>query len=133
MSKSKTTNLLAKSILLLSINLRAPFTSLAALISQRMDSLQTSAVSMGVITSTPLIMFALASPFCPKLGGKLGLEKSICFALMLIALSVIFRSFGNFYWLFIGTVLIGLGISIANALAPAVIKDDPPHQFWTPS
>ncbi len=131
MSKSKTTNLLVISILLLSINLRAPFTSLAPLISQIMESLQTSAVSMGIITSTPLIMFALASPFCPKLGSKLGLEKSICFALMLIALGVIFRSFGHFHWLFIGTVLIGLGIAIGNVLAPAVIKASFPGRIAT--
>ncbi len=131
MSKSKNTNLLVISILLLSINLRAPFTSLAPLISQIMESLQISAVSMGVITSTPLIMFALASPFCPRLGSKLGLEKSVCFALMLIALGVIIRSFGHFHWLFIGTVLIGLGIAIGNVLAPAIIKDSFPGRIAT--
>lgn len=131
MSKSKTTTLLIISILLLSINLRAPFTSLAPLISQIMDTLQISAVSMGIITSTPLIMFALASPLCPKLGSKLGLEKSICFALVLIALGVISRSFGNFYWLFTGTALIGLGIAIGNVLAPAIIKASFPGRIAT--
>lgn len=131
MSKSKTTTLLIISILLLSINLRAPFTSLAPLIAQIMESLQVSAVSMGIITSTPLIMFALASPFCPKLGSKLGLEISICFALGLIALGVISRSFGHFHWLFIGTVLIGLGIAIGNVLAPAVIKSSFPGRIAT--
>ncbi len=131
MSKSKTTTLLIISILLLSINLRAPFTSLAPLIAQIMESLQVSAVSMGIITSTPLIMFALASPFCPKLGSQLGLEKSICLALVLIALGVISRSFGHFHWLFIGTVLIGLGIAIGNVLAPAVIKSSFPGRIAT--
>lgn len=131
MSKSQTTNLLVISILLLSINLRAPFTSLAPLIAKIMESLQISAVSMGIITSTPLIMFALASPFCPRLSSKLGLEKSICLALVLIALGVISRSFGHFYWLFIGTVLIGLGIAVGNVLAPAVIKASFPGRIAT--
>lgn len=131
MSKSKTTTLLVISILLLSINLRAPFTSLAPLIAQIMESLQISAVSMGIITSTPLIMFALASPFCPKLGSKLGLEKSVCLALVLIALGVIIRSFGHFHWLFIGTMLIGLGIAVGNVLAPAVIKSSFPGRIAT--
>lgn len=131
MFKLKTTTLLMISVLLLSINLRAPFTSLAPLISQIMDSLQISAVSMGVITSTPLIMFALASPWCPKLGSKLGLEKSICFALVLIAVGILSRSFGHFYWLFIGTTLIGLGIAIGNVLAPAIIKASFPGRIAT--
>ncbi len=131
MSKSNKTTLLIVSILLLSINLRAPFTSVAPLISQLMASLQISAVSMGIITSTPLIMFALASPFCPKLGSKLGLEKSICLALVLIALGILSRSFGHFYWLFIGTVLIGVGIAIGNVLAPAVIKASFPGRIAT--
>ncbi|MDC0609813.1 MFS transporter [Vibrio sp.] len=131
MPKSNTTTLLIFCILLLSINLRAPFTSLAPLIAQIMDSLQISAVSMGIITSTPLIMFALASPFCPKLGSKLGLEKSICFALVLIGLGVVCRSFGHFHWLFIGTILIGLGIAIGNVLAPAVIKSSFPGRIAT--
>lgn len=131
MSKSKTTTVLIISILLLSANLRAPFTSLAPLVEQIMASVQISAVSMGMVTSTPLIMFALASPFCPKLSSKLGLEKSICFALVLIALGVISRSFGHFHWLFIGTALIGLGIAIGNVLAPAVIKASFPGRIAT--
>ncbi len=131
MSKSKITTSLIISILLLSANLRAPFTSLAPLVEQIMASVQISAVSMGIVTSTPLIMFALASPFCPKLGSKLGLEKSICFALVLIALGVISRSFGHFHWLFIGTTLIGLGIAVGNVLAPAVIKASFPGRIAT--
>ena len=43
-------------------------------------------------------------------------------ALWLILIGVIVRSITGVSWLYIGTILIGVGIGFGNVLAPAVIK-----------
>ena len=43
-------------------------------------------------------------------------------ALWLILIGVIVRSITGISWLYIGTILIGVGIGFGNVLAPAVIK-----------
>lgn len=126
MEKYRTTKpfnwLLFIGILLVGANLRAPITSIGvALPDIKMDlAMSNSAVS--VITVVPLLAFSVISLFAARTSNKMGLEKTIFLALCLIFIGVLVRSITDISWLYIGTVLIGVGIGFGNVLAPAMIK-----------
>ncbi|MBO0995410.1 CynX/NimT family MFS transporter [Bacillus sp. SD088] len=109
-------------IILVGANLRAPLTSVGALISFIRDDLSLSHAVAGSITTLPLLAFALLSPFAPKLANRLGMEKTIFFSLLLLMIGLIVRSFFGTSFLFIGTIMIGMAISIGNVLLPGLIK-----------
>ena len=116
-------------VLFLSLNLRAPFTSLAPVLAQIMEDLHLSSSSAGFLTALPLLSFALFSPLVTKISRRLGLEPSLLLALFLITSGIILRSWGAVTTLYLGTVLIGIGIAIGNVLLPVVVKINFPERI----
>ncbi|OEF29208.1 MFS transporter [Vibrio rumoiensis] len=126
MSPKNKTMILVIGVLLIAANLRAPVTGIAPMIDLISQSFQLSATQAGMLTTLPLIGFALFAPPSAYLAKKFGLEYTIFSALVLIAAGLLFRSVGNVSALFIGTALIGVGVSIGNVLLPIVVKRDFP-------
>ncbi|WP_139686034.1 MFS transporter [Vibrio tasmaniensis] len=118
-------------ILFLSLNLRGPFTSLAPVLSQVMEGLNLNSSAAGFLTALPLLTFALFSPFVTKISQRIGLEPSLLLALVLITTGITLRSWGVISTLYIGTVMIGLGIAIGNVLLPVVVKISFPTRIAT--
>ena len=109
-------------VLLVGANLRAPITSIGVALPDIKNDLTMSNSAVSVITVVPLIAFAIISLFAAKTSYRFGLERTIFVALWLILIGVIVRSITGVSWLYIGTILIGVGIGFGNVLAPAVIK-----------
>ncbi|MEZ8723713.1 MFS transporter [Vibrio pomeroyi] len=118
-------------ILFLSLNLRGPFTSLAPVLSQVMEGLSLNSSAAGFLTALPLLTFALFSPLVTKISQRIGLEPSLLLALVLITAGITLRSIGAIPTLYIGTVMIGLGIAIGNVLLPVVVKISFPTRIAT--
>lgn len=123
---SKTDNrktwLLLIGIILIAANLRAPLTSVGALISSIRDDLGISNAVAGTITTLPLLAFAFLSPFASRIANRLGIERTIFYSLLLLAFGIVLRSLPGAGSLFSGTLLIGLAIAIGNVLLPGFIK-----------
>ncbi|RIM21671.1 MFS transporter, partial [Staphylococcus cohnii] len=109
-------------ILLVGANLRAPITSIGVALPDIKTDLAMSNSAVSVITVVPLLAFSVISLFAARTSNKMGLEKTIFLALCLIFIGVLVRSITGISWLYIGTVLIGIGIGFGNVLAPAMIK-----------
>jgi CP family cyanate transporter-like MFS transporter len=118
-------------VLLISLNLRSPITGLGPLLDVIREQLHLSSMQAGMLTTLPLLAFAFFSPIAAILGRKRGLEQSLMLALVLILMGIIVRSLGSVSWLFIGTVIIGAGIAIANVLLPSLLKRDFPTKVTT--
>ncbi|KRG13222.1 transporter [Virgibacillus soli] len=114
--------LLLLGIIFVGANLRAPLTSVGSLISFIRDDLDLSHALAGSITTLPLLAFAFLSPFAPKLANRLGMEKTIFLSIILLTIGLILRSLFGTSFLFIGTLMIGMAISIGNVLLPGFIK-----------
>lgn len=114
--------LLAISIVILSLNIRGPITSIGVLTGFIRDDLQISNTLIGFLTTLPLLMFAFISPFVSKLNLKFGYGQAMGLGLILVLVGLVMRSFTNVSGLFIGTGLIGVGIAIGNVLIPTIIK-----------
>jgi len=113
-------------VLLIASNLRAPITALGPVIQQISASFNLSGASTGMLNALPLLIFALASPFAPVLTRRTGLERALLCALIFIALGCVVRSFFGVGGLWTGTIIIGLGIAVANVLVVPLIKRDFP-------
>ena len=109
-------------IILVGSNLRAPLTSVGALISSIRDDLGMSNTVAGAITTLPLLAFALLSPFAPKIANKFGMERTIFMSLCVLLIGLITRSLFGMTFLFLGTLLIGLAIAVGNVLIPGYVK-----------
>lgn len=120
--------LLILGILLIAANLRAPITGIGPVLDQIIASYQLTASQAGMLTTLPLLAFALASPLATALAKRQGLEISLFVALILIGLGLATRFIDSKLMLYIGTAIIGIGIAIGNVLLPSLIKRDFPHK-----
>lgn len=111
-------------ILILAVNLRAPFTGLAPVLAFIQKDFDLSTAAVGALSSLPLLAFAAVSPVTSTIARKLGLERTIIGALALVALGIALRSLGAIWLLFCGTAVIGIGIAFGNVLLPSLIKRD---------
>ncbi|MDL2212283.1 MFS transporter [Erysipelotrichaceae bacterium OttesenSCG-928-M19] len=87
------------------------------------NDLNISATDFGLITTIPLIVFALSSAIIPFIAGKNGLINTLIGGLILVMIGSILRAVDNYYVLLFGTIFLGFGISISNVLLPAIIKE----------
>ncbi|MBO1219350.1 CynX/NimT family MFS transporter [Mammaliicoccus sciuri] len=109
-------------ILLIGANLRAPITSVGIALPSIKDTLNLSNTSVSLITIIPLLSFAVISLFAAKISHKFGLERTVFGALILICVGIALRAITGVSWLYVGTILIGVGIAFGNVLTPGIIK-----------
>lgn len=109
----------------LTLNLRAPITSLGPIIEPIKNAYNINSALGGLLTSLPLIAFGsvsfLVAYFSPI--------RAIVVGIVLIIVGEIYRSFGGSAGLFVGMALLGSGIAIANVLLPSFIKEKFPHKI----
>lgn len=114
-------------VLLTAANLRGPITSLGPVLSQVQHDFVLTPGAAGLLNALPLLIFGIASPCAPWLTRRLGLERALAGALGIIAAGCLVRSSGLSSGLWLGTLLIGAGIAIANVLVVPLIKRDFAH------
>lgn len=119
--QSKATWLLAF-IFLISLNLRGPVTGVPPLLERISDTLQLNSSQTGLITSLPLFAFALFAPVASWLTRYFSLERILTMGALLIAIGMLVRSWGNLSTLYLGAILIGIGVAIGNVLLPSLLK-----------
>lgn len=119
-------------IVMLGVVMRAPFTALPSILIDIASSLGVEVSSLGILTSIPLIMFALCSSLAPRLAAKFGMERLMAFVLLVMALGSGMRVF-NLPTLFLGTMVVGATISFINVLLPSIVAANFPKKigFYT--
>lgn len=112
-------------IIFIAFNLRPAITSVGPLISSIRTDLDMTNGMAGFLTTLPLLSFAFLSPVTPKLGQRLGNERTLWIGLVVLLIGILLRSYGEAFTLFAGTALIGVGIAVLNVLLPSLLK----HKF----
>lgn len=121
--------LLIVGIVFIAANLRAPLTSVGPLVSFIRDNLHISNTMAGMITTLPLLAFALFSPLVPKLARKFGMETVIFISIIFLLIGITLRSLSGIIVLYIGTAILGLAIAVSNVLLPSLIKREFPERI----
>ena len=115
-------------ILLIGTVLRSPFTALPTILRDIAQGLGVEVSSLGILTSLPLLMFALFSAFASRLAQKIGLEHLFTYCLLLLTIGSVIRIF-NLPLLYLGTLIIGASIAIFNVLLPSMIQANQPQKI----
>ena len=113
-------------VVLFALNLRGPIVAIAPVIGQIRDDLDLSAATAGLLTSLPVLCFALATPVAAALIGRAGPERAVLISLAGILVGTLIRAQGGFAVAVIGTVVIGVAITIGNVVVPVVVRRDFP-------
>ena len=115
-------------IVLIGIVLRSPFTALPTILGDIAQGLRVEVSSLGILTSLPLLMFALFSAFASRLAQKIGLEHLFTYCLLFLTIGSVIRIF-NLPLLYLGTLIIGASIAIFNVLLPSMIQANQPQKI----
>lgn len=107
---------------MLAANLRASIVVVGPVTKEIMEALKLSAFSIGMVTTIPLLCFSLGSLIMPKIAYRFGLEKTLLVSILFLTIGILIRSFGNISGLFLGAIILGLAITVANVLLPPFIK-----------
>lgn len=127
-SKKMYKALIVLGIVIVAFNLRPGMTSVGPLIGTIRDDVGLANWGAGLLTSLPLIAFAIVSPIVPRMSQRWTNELTMVFGLLIIVIGILTRSLAIVPLLFLGTVLVGLGIAVCNVLLPGVVKEKFPDK-----
>ena len=111
-------------VLLLAVNLRAAIAGLPPLTADLHADLHLDRGMTGLLTTLPVVCFALLSGPGALLGRRVGLEPALLLAMLAIAASSLLRTAAGLWPVVCGTVVVGAGITVGNVLVPGVVKQD---------
>ncbi len=108
----------------LAINLRGPITAISPVIATIRTDLAIDAATAGFLTSLPVLCFAVATPFAAWVLSRVGVETGVLLTLGGLFVGVVVRSLDGFAVTVLGTVILGVAITIGNIVALMIIMRD---------
>jgi CP family cyanate transporter-like MFS transporter len=121
--------LLVAGIVLVAVNLRASISAVGPIVSDIRADLGLSSASAGLLTTLPVLAFAGASPVAVPLSRRIGIERTLAGALVVLLGGILLRVTGSTWAAFAGTALLGVGIAAGNVLLPVLVKRDLPTRI----
>ena len=109
--------------------LRAPFTCVGPLADVMQADMDLTSGAMGTVTTVPLLMFAAFSVVLGDIGRRHRAGSVLIIGLSMVFAGIVCRSTLGTYGLFLGTAVIGIGITAGNVLIPAFIKAHYPERI----
>jgi CP family cyanate transporter-like MFS transporter len=116
-------------VLLVALTMRAPILAVAPALSDVKATLHIGAGTAGLFTTIPVLCFGLGTPVALGLARRSGLDRSVLIGLIATAAGVLLRSAGGLAAALLGTLVIGLAITIGNVLVPVIIGRDFPGRI----
>lgn len=119
--------LLGAVVALCALNLRPALVAVGPLAPQLRDDTGLSATGTSLLTTLPLVCFGVFATLSPRLGRRVGLERALLGALLVLVAGTVLRLVAPVPALFLGSAAAGAGIAVGNVLLPAVVKRDVPE------
>lgn len=115
--------LLAVAVLLVGLNLRTAVTSIGPLLSETQATLHLSGVQEGLLTTLPVICFAVLGALTPSIARRIGEQVTVTAALVLMAVGLATRALAHSGPAFLALSVLALaGGAIGNVTLPALVK-----------
>ncbi|RIM22735.1 MFS transporter, partial [Staphylococcus cohnii] len=102
--------------------LRAPLTSVGPVIEEIKQVMEIDNSVAGILTTIPLIIFAIVSPLVSKVTSRLTMSRTIFYSTLLLIVALFLRIAGDFNLFIIGTLLLGIAIAFGNVVLPSYVK-----------
>ena len=117
-------------IIALAFNLRPSAVSVGPVLEEIIDGLGMSGVQAGVLTSLPVLAFAVFGALAPRLAQLVGVHRLTTLALVSVVVGLYLRSRADDPWVFLALSLLSLaGMATANVLLPSLVKLHFPHRI----
>ena len=101
---------------------RSPITGIGPLLSMIGREYALNSTVLGLLTTIPLIVFALGSVTVVNIASRIGSGRMLPVSFLLLALGICLRSMAGLFGLYLGTAVIALGMTIIMVLIPAIVK-----------
>ena len=120
------TGLVLAAVVAVSLTLRSPIAAVSPVLGELRADLGLGPGAAGLLTSLPVLCFAVASTAVLGLYRRLGAERAVVISLLVLAAGSLLRSAPGSSPLpaLLGTVVIGLAITVGNVVVPVVAKRD---------
>lgn len=109
-------------VLLVALNLRSAIAAVAPILGELRAELGLTPAMAGLLTTLPVLCFALLAPASVALSRRLGLHGAILLGCVGIAVGSIVRVLDGVPLLLAATVVVGAGMTVGNVLVPVVVK-----------
>jgi CP family cyanate transporter-like MFS transporter len=115
--------LLVLALLLTGLSMRTAVTSVGAVLDGLEHGLHTDGSIEGLITTLPVICFAVLGALTPRISHRIGPERLLVAALATAAAGLVLRAVAGSVWLFaVLSVLALSGGAVSNVLMPSLVK-----------
>jgi MFS transporter, CP family, cyanate transporter len=118
----------AAALLLAAVNLRLAVAAVSPVLGQIRHTTGLSSAGGGLLTGVPVFCFGLAAFAAPRLIRRFSMGPLLSIALVVVVGGCALRLVPSVSMLFVGTVVLGIGIAVGNVLVPTLIKRDFPVQ-----
>lgn len=122
--RAMTSTLLSALIFLVALNLRPAIAAVGPVLIRIGADLGWGESVLGILGAMPLWAFAAVSPLVRFVTARIGADRTILMALLVLAAGDVIRSFGGSTGVWLGTVAVGAGIAAGNVLVPVIAKRD---------
>ena len=109
-------------VLLVAACMRPAITAVGPVLSRIGHSQGLNHVALGLLSAMPLIAFAGVSPLVHRPAGRYGVERLILWALLALTAGIVVRSVAGTAGLWLGTLVVGIGVAVCNVLMPVVVR-----------
>lgn len=117
------------SVLGLAVNLRTAVGSLGAVLPQVRSELGMSATFGGILTTVPVVCFAVFGAAAGTVVGRFGLYRTVLLSLILGTVGLAVRPFVGDRWAFLALTVVALaGAALGNVVLPALAKQHFPDR-----
>ncbi|SHG31358.1 MFS transporter [Geodermatophilus nigrescens] len=114
--------LLLAAVLLTAVNLRAAIAAVGPVLDDVRADTGLSAAAAGLLTTLPVLCFAVLAPVSAAAGRRLGAGRAVLASLLLLAAAQALRVLDGPPVLLAGTLAVGAAMTVGNVLLPAVVK-----------
>lgn len=115
-------------ILVAALSLRGPIIALTPVLPDIIADLQISSASAGLLTTAPVVMFAVITPLAALVIRRAGAEIALLLSLAGVMVGTLVRALPGFGSMLAGMIVIGAAIAIGNVVIPVIIRRDLPPE-----
>lgn len=115
-------------VLVAALSLRGPIIAVTPVLPQIISDLGITAASAGLLTTAPLLMFALLTPVAALVIRRAGPELALLTSLSGVMVGTLVRALPGYGALLTGMFIIGAAITIGNVVIPVIIRRDVPSE-----
>src|SRR5690606_41617622 len=111
-------------MIVVGLNLRGPIVAVAPVLDEIQDELGIGETAAGLLTTVPVLCFAVLSPFMAGLARRFGTNLTVGVGLAILAVAVAVRPWGGYGLMLAATVLVGAAIAGHKELLSAIARRD---------